>query len=395
MYTFAQFQKMHGGVLTQGQANKRNSDMLMEATWDRDLATRTMYLYDYDHDSFITQLRDLHPEKDKHKIPISAKYIVSSSQTYAKDQITYHLQLRPSQECNVPYYKEVLEDRYEAIFPCGLYVDIEDNKGKFNRWLVVGLANYYDPQFSTYEILPCDHVFQWVHDGVKCQMAGVLRSQNSYNSGLWESYRTTSVQDQQKFAVPINSLSETLFYNKRMIIDAKVRTEPRTWDLSKVNRLSARGVVHVTLAQNLFDPVHDYIEYEDPEDPTSPIIGMWADYFKDGLEAVEPKPPRPDQHIVIEHTGVGHKMKIGGNSKVFTAVFYNGDTASDYIENGTWRFSVDGSEASDLVIIEQKEKNQIEISLDADISYIGKDLLVTYTSESGLIGKILMDITTL
>jgi len=41
--------------------------------------------------------------------------------------------------------------------------------------------------------------------------------------------------------------TETLFYNHRMIIDAKVETEPRAWLISKINRISPNGICRITL----------------------------------------------------------------------------------------------------------------------------------------------------
>jgi len=96
-------------------------------------------------------------------------------------------------------------------------------------------------------------VFQWIHAGKKYQCAGVLRSQNSYNSGLWTDYKITTVEDQQKFAVPMTRETETLFYNHRMIVDTKVESEPRVWLISKINRISPNGICRVTLYQDKFD----------------------------------------------------------------------------------------------------------------------------------------------
>lgn len=180
MPSFTSFSRILGtSGITAGQARKMDSDMIMETTWDRDIQSRVAYFYDYYHDSEPTKLRNLNSANDPKKIPIDIKYIVNSSQTYDKDPVTYHIQFKPSHVCGVNYYKEMFEDRYGGIYPCGLYVDIPDNKGNYNRWLVVDKANFYDPQFSTFEVLPCDYVFQWIHDGHRHQIAGVLRSQNS------------------------------------------------------------------------------------------------------------------------------------------------------------------------------------------------------------------------
>jgi len=174
-------QKRKKGLFTNGQVRKHDADMIVEATWYNDLATRKCYLFDYYHDPQPLKLNDLQPDESV-QIPVCLKYIVYSSQTYSKDAITYHIQFKPSEEGDdsiVPYYAKYFKDRYDATFPCGLYVLIPDDKGKYNKWLIVGTANVNDPQFPTYEILRCDKVFQWIYNNTKYQMCGVLRSQNS------------------------------------------------------------------------------------------------------------------------------------------------------------------------------------------------------------------------
>ena len=166
-----------------GQAKKNQSDSIMESTWYEDLATRTCYLYDYYHDNEPLKLEDLHPESSE-KIPVDLKYIVNGSQTYAKDPVTFRVMFKPSEEGKdnlVPYYRKDYIERYDSQFPVGLYVDIPDSKGRYNRWLIVDRANYNDPQFPTYEILRCDFIARWIYKGIKYQYPVVLRSQNSYN----------------------------------------------------------------------------------------------------------------------------------------------------------------------------------------------------------------------
>ena len=185
MPSFSNYKKyrtdlFNGEVLTSGQAKKHNSDALMEESWWRDIGAQVAYIYDYYHDSHKDQLNGLEPKDDPLKTPIDIKYIVSTTQTYSKDRINYHLQLRPSQRCNVDYYDEFFAKRYQSEFPVGLYVDILDNRGVYNKWLIVGLANFDDPQFSTYEILRCDKVFNWIYDNKKYICSGVQRTQNSY-----------------------------------------------------------------------------------------------------------------------------------------------------------------------------------------------------------------------
>lgn len=177
MPSYFTYKKMFEG--TGGQIRKDQSDRIMNASWWEDIQSRVAYIYDYYHDDYITQLNDLHPKEDPKKIPIDIKFVQSSSQTYDKDAVTFHLQLRPGQKCNVDYYDEFFKIRYDAIFPIGLFCDIPDEQGIYNRWLIVDKANYNVTQFPTFEILRCDKVFQYIMDGKKMQVPGVLRSQNS------------------------------------------------------------------------------------------------------------------------------------------------------------------------------------------------------------------------
>lgn len=185
MITFKNFQDMHGANVP-GRARKMQSDAIMLNTWWQDIQAQTAYLYDIFHDIGVDRfkLNDLHPEEDENKIPIDIKFIRHASQTYSKDPITYWLQLKPGQECNVDYYDAVFGKKYHATWPVGLFIDICDESNKYNKWLVVNTANYNQNQFPTWELLRCDYVFQWVHNGKRYECPGVLQSQNSYNEIL-------------------------------------------------------------------------------------------------------------------------------------------------------------------------------------------------------------------
>lgn len=387
---FESYQKAYGGK-TLGQIQKENSENWLEWNFENDIGYQTAYLFDFYHDNQKTKIKNFHPDKDM--IPIEILYHDHTSQTYSKDVITHHIQMRSSQKCNVPYYKEVFGDRYSATFPVGMYILIKDNKGNYNRWIVVAEADYNSSLFSTFEVLPCDYIFRWIYNDQKYEMAGISRSQNSYNSGIWTRMGYTTTNDQSVFLVPMNRDSETLIYNTRMLIDNMVLTEPRCFNISKVNRVSVPGMVHITLAQDKFDPSTDYIE----KDEDGSVIAMWANYWKSGVPPTPHEVVKDYDRIEIVHTGKAHSMKIGGNSKIFTAHFYRGDEEVEY-KPGEWMFTVNDNEANSLInIIENPnlQDNQIEISLRADDSYIGEDLIVAYKSEVGVIGSITMDIQTL
>ena len=391
--SFSDFQTMHYGISIPGRARKMQSDVIMLNTWDQDIQSQICYIYDYYHDQRSTEtlkLNNLHPENDPQKTPLSIKFIRHTKQTYDKDQVTFWLQMQPGQQCNLDYYEDVLGKRYDTIFPIGLYVDIMHEDGTYNKWLVVDKANYNTNQFPTFEILRCDFLAQWIYKGHKYQCPSVLRSQNSYNSGLWTDYKITTVEDQQKFAVPMTRETETLFYNIRMIVDSKVESEPRCWKISKINRISPNGICRVTLSQDLFDQHKDYVEKDDNNN----IIGMWANYWASNVEPTPILPDIPeesedsDDHsspIITSLITVTGKpqIKIGGSAKTFTIIFKDdtGEILTDH-DPGSWFFYF-GEELLpnnlfDLILLNDGVK--IKVKFLGDDSYIGKILTVKNVS---------------
>lgn len=351
------------GCRTNGQVRKEQSDNIMNDTWWEDIQSRVVYLYDYYHDNHKTRLNNMRSDKDSDKTPVDAKFVMSSSQTYDKDAVTFHLQLRPGQKCNVNYYKEFFGDRYEATWPIGLFVDIPDEQGIYNRWLVVDKANYNVTQFPTFEILKCDKVFQWIIDNTKFECAGVLRSQNSYNSGIWTDLKIETIEDQQKFTVPLNRDTEKLYYNQRLIIDGAVLTEPRAWHITKINRIAPNGISRITLAQDHYDNTKDYIEVNSDGN----VIGMWADYYTSSLEPTNYQ-KETTVSSSIGFSGANSDIKIGGSYKQYAINFEDGK-----YRTGKWEYYIREKETDSLIkfndIIEKTDglkNNEIKIHFGLD-----------------------------
>lgn len=359
-----------------GNVHKAQSDMIEEYTWNNEIESRIGYFYDWNHDTHQTQLNDLHPEQDEYKVPMDIKYIVASKQTMAKDAISYHLQMRPSQKCVVDYYEDEIGKRYDAVYPVGLYCDIQDSKGIWNRWLVCATANVNDPQFSNFEILRCDYVLDVIINNIQYKIPIVLRSQNSYNSGLWVKYRIETTEDQQQFIIPLNRLTENVWYNKRFLIDAKViQNECRAWHVSKVNRLDLPGCAMITLAQDHFDPEKDYIE----KDNDGNTVGLWADYFNKPVTP-EPYNPSPVQSTgVITCTGT-QEIKVGGSYKKFTINFYNEEGVPLPFKEGTWSFEINGEIIEPVISTSGILANQIKAKLPNNGLWINRIMIVKYVT---------------
>ena len=171
--------KMANGVGTTGQQHSRDAQNIIEATWYDDPASCVGYLYSYEYDDEPDKNKGLHPERSKTKTRVELKYILSSYRTLNKDEVDARIMFKPSYQCNVPYYHELFEEPTNSTFPTGLFLDLADEHGIWNRWLVVSTADAINHDFPTWSILPCGHKFQWIFDGKKCEMWGVERSQSS------------------------------------------------------------------------------------------------------------------------------------------------------------------------------------------------------------------------
>lgn len=174
--------------LTLGDKLKSDSDRIMEITWNNDIQSKKAYIYDYFHDDQPEKARGMTYENTI-KTPIDVKFIVKSYQSIDKDQVEFYLQFRPSQKFNFEqgddlyYFETDYRQKYKVEFPIGLYVDLPDSRGVYEKWLIVWKE--YANQFQKFLVLPCDYQLMWIEkrgqDRIKRKMWSVLRNQSSYN----------------------------------------------------------------------------------------------------------------------------------------------------------------------------------------------------------------------
>lgn len=393
MPSFELYQKMLGGV-TDGQARKRDSDMIMDATFFEDIDARVGYLYDQAHDDEFDLIRDLHPQQSKTKIPVDVKLIQSTYNSLSTDEQSHHIMFRPSYVPNVDYYEDAFGKYGDARFPIGLYIDMPDEKGAYRRWLIVDNYSEYSNQFPTYEVLPIDWKLQWIFNNTKYECWGCLRSQSSYNSGIWTDHIFTRQENQKKITLPTNIKTETLFYNQRVSMSSFVDGhEPVVWKVTKVEDISPIGVDKLTLAQDNFDQHNDFIE----RDVTGKIVGIWCDYFKSNIPPEEPDKPEPAVYSEITYTGKNTNVTIKGNFKKFTVTFYDAD-GEIALRSGEWKFTINDEDAKDLLTVKTSDDdstlspNQIKLKFIGDDSHIGENLVISYESDDHIKSSVTMNL---
>jgi len=358
---------------TVGQVNKIQSDIILEQTWWNDIQSRVCYIYDYFHDSEKDLNKNLDSANDELKFAVDAKFIVTKYGSVEDDQVEYLLQFRPSQNCPLEYYSTDFEKRYNAEFPVGLYVDIPDDKGIYRRWLIC--STEYGNQFINYKILPCNYNFRWVLNNTKYQMWGIAKLSNSSGSGISVNSVTTSVEDKDQIWFPMNSISEKLFYNQRIILSALV-SEPTVWRITKIKNIYPLGINKLTLLQSEFNPENDYVNLDTGE--------MYADYNK---SSVAPNDWNSESIPITNYCKLScfsQVIKVGGDYKKINANIFdseNLDITTEYIQNFNlecWNFKINNIDASNLVeVLPTESPNNIKVKFVGNDSYLTSILTVS------------------
>lgn len=385
----------NNGAKTIGQIYKEQSDWAMEQTWDNDEQSKLCYIYDWKHDDSPNMNIGM-TYKNTTKTPIDAKILVSKYGSIDKDSPTLQCQFKPSQkeyftEADELFYMEEYRQKYHLndIF-VGMYLDVPDKKKVYHRHLIC--MKDVEQNFQKYFILPCDYFLQWIQTKAdkryKRSMWCVLKSQSSYNSGIWVDNVTASQQNQELLFIPTNEISDTIYYvsednnnNQRLIVDIPNYSienwTPNTWVVSKVERVNVRGRTKLTLYQKPFNSNTDYIE----KDENGIITGLWANYF-DGTAPTDPSTPTtPPSSITAKISASTSIIKVGGSYKNLTVNLFNDsneDITTEYSDATiSWTCSIDDEDWTDKVTWRAgTEYNQKKVKFPNDSSVIGKILSV-------------------
>lgn len=382
----------NNGAKTIGQIYKEQSDFLMEETFWNDPQSKVCYIYDYAHDN-EPELKDHMTYENTTKTRIDAKFIVSQYGSISKDQVAYHLMFKPSQplEFNdgdeLYYFETNYRKKYNIPFPCSLYIDIPNEKGIYEKWLIINEEQ--GNQFIKYNVLPCNYRFEWVETSgqnrYKRRMWGVDRQQLNYTAGVWIDRYFNIPDNVDKAFLPLNDITENINYvdensvNQRMIISAKTK-HPLAWKLTKLENTKPLGLLQLTFSQTPFDQNNDYIE----KDGNGNIIGMWADYFS-YIEPTDPDAPSPTpSNTYGKITASTSTIKVGGSYKTLTLKLYDADNndVTDGYSSATfdWSCYIKDNETDDLFDkvnwLNGSLFNQKKIKFSDDRSYLNKILVI-------------------
>lgn len=388
---------------TLGQIYKEQSDWLMEETWEHNIQSKVCYIYDYFHDDQKDK-KDHMTYNNTTKTRIDAKFMIKSYQSINKDQVDYYIQFKPSQSIefsendDLYYFETGYRKCYGTEFPIGCYIDIPDDKNIYHKWLIC--LKEIGNQFVKYLILPVNYQLMWIEkngqERIKRKMWGVVLSQNSYNSGIYSYDKTTKMENQEKIWLPLNSITENIWYtsddtvNMRVLIGAPTK-HPLAWIISKVENAFPIGIQKLTFYQSEFNPRTDYVNLETGE--------MFADYYSSNIEPTEYEINNninihQIQAKIISSTS---SIKVGGSYKTLSlkmSDINNEDITNNYLNYSfKWKCYIEDNDLTNQVIwLSGKDFNQIKIKFPDDRKYLGKLLDVKCTL-SDMNNNVIIEVT--
>ena len=345
----------------EGEARRRNSQKIMDASWMRDPATKPVYVKWVDSGL---------PTIDDDDIPVYAKYNVKSYHNITGDEIAYLLQFRIDDMRDNPNIK------------VGSYVMIFNELDRPEWWLIVHLDDR--TQFRQFSILKCTHIYKWISlkDGRRIihECLGCPRNQSSYNSGVWLDYTTQVIENQHILIMPTNDDSKTITYDTKFLISEPGRNPPLAWKISKVAPSLNGSITKFTMTQEQFDPARDNAEL------------MIANYFD---SSIEPEILIKEETEIVTDLKITHSgkpiVRAGGGYKTFTLKLCTDGELVDVAEIVSW--SVDFSGNEDKLEYTIKD-NIFKVKCMNDYSLIGQAFTITAESIYGS-KSIVVEVTSL
>lgn len=329
----------------EGEARRRNSQKIMDASWKRDAATKPVYVKWVDSGV---------PVVDDDDEVLYAKYNAKSYHNITGDEVAYLLQFR----------LEDMKRRHDI--KVGSYVYIPNELDEYEWWLVW----HYDdrPQFRQFSIVKCTWVYKWTSfkDGHRIvhQCLGVTRNQNNYNSGCWLDYTFEVVEQQHVMLMPSNNDTNILTYNTRLLVSNAGRYPPIAWKISKVQPHIVNDTVRFTMTQEQYNAATDDADL------------MIADYRK---SYVEPELPEIEEIPTVSDLEITYSgkpaVRAGGGYKKFTLKSrVNGQLVDT---TGEVEWSIDFVDGDSSKLETSITGNIIKIKCTNDYSLIGKTFTIS------------------
>ena len=330
---------------------RKQSNMVIEQTWDRDPNYRAVYVVKVDSGlPVVTAAHNL----------IDTKFNIKTYSNITSDEPSYWMQFKPGAE------------KLNADIARGSYVYMQDEDGEWKWWMIQHLDER--PSFRQYQILECNYTFKWITDGKIYNCLGIQRVQQSYNSGSWDGDRFTFVDNITSAILPTNSDTLTIGYNHRFMITDPRRSIPLVWAVSKIEDSTPIGLTTLKFTQETYAPTLDHKEL------------MLCNYYDSVIEPTADVAPQSTAEIT--YSGTKPTVKVGGSFKTFTPVFSDESVAVD-----KWMVSDKNGEIADdanYTIAYDGDKLKLKVALNYNL--IGTELIVQLVGSDNSTAQVAVEV---
>lgn len=341
-----------------GETMRRQSDMIVNATWLNSVAARRVQV------KWLN--RGLPPEytsPDEFEDPIDAHFELKSAYSLNSGESPYYLTFRPGELVRHPEIK------------VGAYVSIPNVDNIPEWWMIIFIED--DNELKKLQIMKCNWTFCWVVGGKIYRHLGVLRNGSTLREADSNSY-TSVVNDNGIMLMCTNADTQTIGVDQRFLISDEGRVPPICYAVSNVVDSRPVGITKFTLSQGTYDSVHDNSEL------------MLANYYDSN---VEPEVSDPETEIlgtaVITYNGTQPTVKVGGSFKTFTASF-----SDESITVDKWLISDENGDISvdtNNYTIEY-DGYQMKLKVAQNYYLIGKVIIVQCVGSDGSTAEVTVEV---
>lgn len=355
------------------QARRHQSDMVLNSTWYSDPTYKRAYI--------LTQ------EGWKWE---DVKYQYHQSQSVAKDNVDYYLQFRPKVHYPIGTYIIIPDDtspelnltKEELINPFRQPI-----QRRTQWWLIVDRDN--QNAYPRYNVLQCNWEFKWVYNGKIESVFSVVRSANSYTSGIWRAEKTITLDNLTGFWAPDTNLvyganreklglsdTRTIMHDQRFLLTTN-DLDPKVYTVTKVVETSPLGLYKYSIKEDEYNPKRDNIElkicdyYTNMGDLKSDVPDL--NLTNREFQIVEMV--RSEEDELIPNSIISSVLALG------KTLYYQAKLGLDYVQ-AVWDIQLKDDENQ----YDQKEKARLE-GLIKLVQYDGNVVSVRASKANSLIGK--------
>ena len=196
-----------------GETMRRQSDMIVNATWLNSVAARRVQVKWLNYG-----LPPTYDSVEEFEDPIDAHFELKSAYSLSGGESPYYLTFRPGELVRHPEIK------------IGAYVSIPNVDNIPEWWMIVFIED--DNELRKLYIMKCNWVFKWVVDGKIYSHLGILR--NGSSGTVDENTYTTAVDGTVIAWMSTNFDTATIGYDQRFLISDEKRMPPLAWQVSKI-----------------------------------------------------------------------------------------------------------------------------------------------------------------